>query len=277
MSRALVLGGGGITGIAWELGVLAGLREAGLDLTGADLTVGTSAGSVVGAQITSGLDLEELYSRQLRPADGERPARLNPAALVRIAWAMLRARTPEAGRAHAGLIAVRTATGSETERRAVIASRLPVHRWPDQRLLVTAVDARSGALAVFSRDGDASLVDAVAASCAVPGVWAPVTIGGRLYIDGGVRSSANVDLADGHGRVVVLAPTTAGAGPFAGARAQAAGLSGNPRVTVVAPNAAAKAAIGRNVLDPERRAPAARAGRAQAAEVAEAVAGVWAE
>ena len=72
---ALVLGGGGITGIAWEIGVLAGLAEAGADLTGADLVVGTSAGSVVGAQVTAGADLEALHARQLEPPTGERAAR----------------------------------------------------------------------------------------------------------------------------------------------------------------------------------------------------------
>src|SRR5215203_1575582 len=88
MSRALVLGGGGVTGVAWEIGVLAGLAEAGVDLTGADLVVGTSAGSVVGAQVTSGAGIEELYARQLEPPASERVARLGRAAQARYAWAM---------------------------------------------------------------------------------------------------------------------------------------------------------------------------------------------
>src|ERR1700712_5206972 len=89
---ALVLGGGGITGIAWEIGLLAGLAEAGTDLSGADLVVGTSAGSVVGAQITSGEDLEAMYQRQLAPATGEKVARLNRATLAQFGWALLRSR-----------------------------------------------------------------------------------------------------------------------------------------------------------------------------------------
>ena len=72
---ALVLGGGGITGIAWEIGVLAGLAEAGVDLTGADLVVGTSAGSVVGAQITSGAPLEDNRWRACTPASSSRRGR----------------------------------------------------------------------------------------------------------------------------------------------------------------------------------------------------------
>jgi NTE family protein len=161
----------------------------------------------------------------------------------------------------------------EAQRRAVIEARLPVHDWPQRRLLITAVDAESGEFTIFDRDAGVGLVDAVGASCAVPGVWPPVTIGGRRYIDGGVRSAANVDLANGCERVVVLAPTTAGAGPVPSVATQVAQLSA--KVTVVSPDKQAKQAIGRNLLDPARRAPAARAGREQAATVASAVAEVW--
>src|SRR5688500_8760504 len=89
---ALVLGGGGITGIAWEIGLLAGLAEAGTDLSDADLVVGTSAGSVVGAQLTSGAGLEEMYGRQLDPATSEKAFRLRRATFAQFAWAMLRSR-----------------------------------------------------------------------------------------------------------------------------------------------------------------------------------------
>ncbi|MGH3899114.1 MAG: patatin-like phospholipase family protein, partial [Pseudonocardiaceae bacterium] len=85
---ALVLGSGGITGIAWELGMLAGLAEHGVDLCDADLVVGTSAGSVVGALITSGNDLEELYASQLAPPDPERPVRMGIGTIVRWGWAV---------------------------------------------------------------------------------------------------------------------------------------------------------------------------------------------
>jgi len=87
-----VLGGGGITGIAWELGLLTGLADAGLDLTDADLVVGTSAGSVVGAQVTSNTPLRELYDRQLEPPSTEQAARAGPWVLAGLAVAMLRAR-----------------------------------------------------------------------------------------------------------------------------------------------------------------------------------------
>ncbi len=223
-SRAVVLGGGGVAGVAWEIGLLAGLVAEGVDLTGADAVVGTSAGSVV-------------------------------------------------ARARIGAMALAAETVPEAARRAVIESRLPVREWPDRRLLITAVDAESGEFMVFDRDSGVGLIDAIGASCAVPGVWPPVTIDGHRYIDGGVRSAANVDLAAGYDRVVVIAPLPGGAGPVPSVVRQAAALDG--RVAVVTPDRDAKRAFGRNVLDPARRAPAARAGRAQAAAEAARVRQVW--
>ncbi|MET7967344.1 patatin-like phospholipase family protein [Micromonospora sp. NPDC005305] len=276
MTRALVLGGGGVTGVAWELGLLAGLAARGLDLTGAELVVGTSAGSVVGAQICSGTPVEELYAGQLRPARGELPARLGVAVLARWAWAGARGRDEVRARARVGAMALAARTPSEESRRAVIAARLPVREWPARRLLVTAVDAASGEFVVFDATSQVPLVDAVGASCAVPGVWPPVSIGGRRYVDGGVRSAVNADLAAGARAVVVLAPTRAGFGPMPRLSAQLAQLrSAGAEVAVVSPDRAARAAIGRNVLDPARRAASARAGFAQAAAVAEDVAAVW--
>ncbi|RBY87000.1 patatin-like phospholipase family protein [Blastococcus sp. TF02A-26] len=276
--RALVLGGGGITGIAWEIGLLAGLAEAGVDLTGADLVVGTSAGSVVGAQVTSGATLEELYARQLESPASERVAQLSRAALARYAWAMLRSRgRDEEFRRRVGALARAAAdaglTPAEQERLDVIGSRLVSSSWPDRRFVVTAVDAESGEFRALDRDSGVPLVHAVAASCAVPGVYPPVTIEGRRYIDGGMRSAANADLAEGHERVVVLAPIARGVGPLASVDAQVTGMVA--RVSVVSPDQASRRAIGRNVLDPAARRPSAEAGRAQAAAVAQQVRDTW--
>jgi NTE family protein len=274
-AKALVLGGGGVTGVAWELGVLAGLADAGVDLLSADLFVGTSAGSAVAAQVTAGVPLAELYEGQLAGPGTEVSARIGVRTLAGIGLAMLRTRDDLAFRRRVGRMALAAPTMPETERRAVIASRLPAHSWPRVRLLVTAVDAVTGEFVVFDRGTGVTLVDAVAASCAVPGVWPPVTIGGRRYIDGGTRSATNADLAAGADRVVVIAPVDAGGGPIGRLADQVAALRRTAAVTVVRPDHAARRAIGRNVLDPARRAPAARAGRAQAATVAAAVAEVW--
>jgi NTE family protein len=275
---ALVLGGGGITGIAWEIGMVAGLADAGVDLTTADLVVGTSAGSVVGAQLRSGVDLESLFARQLQPPGQELVSRLGRRTLARYGLAMLVARRDDtAFRRRIGELA-RTAadtglTPTEQERRAAIASRLPYAEWPQQPLVVTAVDTESGEFTRFTRESGVELLDAVGASCAVPGVYPPVTIGGRRYMDGGMRSGANADLATGYERVVVLAPIPRGIGPMASVDAQVTSLVS--RVAVVSPDDASKAAIGKNVLDPAAREPSARAGRAQAAAVAARVAEVW--
>ena len=275
---ALVLGGGGITGIAWEIGVLAGLAEAGVDLGGADLVVGTSAGSVVGAQLTSGADLEALFARQLEPPTGERAARMTRAALARYGWAVLRSRGDDvAFRRRVGALALAAEqaglTPTEQERLDVIGSRLVSRAWPDRDLRITTVDVQTGEFRVLDRTSGVPLLQAVAASCAVPGVYPPVTIDGRRYVDGGMRSAANADLAEGCDRVVVLAPIPRGIGPLASVDAQVTGMVA--RVAVVSPDEASRRAIGRNVLDPAARAGSARAGRAQAADVAAQVSEAW--
>lgn len=271
--RALVLGGGGVTGIAWETGLLHGLADLGVDLGAADLFVGTSAGSVVAAQLAGGVALTDLYAGQLLPPDGEIPARLTGPMMLRYALSYVLPGSGERKRARLGQAALRARTVSEASRRAVFAHRLSVQDWPARALKVTAVDTADGRFVAFDRDSGVPLVDAVAASCAVPLVWPPVTINGRRYMDGGMRSVANVDLAAGCSRVVVVAPLTRSASRFSTPGAQAARL-GVPSI-VVSPDRAALAAIGTNLLDPARRRPAAEAGLAQAAAVAEAVRAVW--
>ena len=275
---ALVLGGGGITGIAWEIGILAGLADAGVDLTGADLVVGTSAGSVVGAQVACGGELGAMFDRQLQPPTAQRAARMTRATLARFAWAMVRSRARDQEfRRRAGALASAAEkaglTPTEEARLRVIGSLLVGQEWPERPLVVTAVDAESGEFRAFDRASGVPLLHAVAASCAVPGVYPPITVDGRRYIDGGMRSAANADLAEGYDRVVVLAPIPRGIGPLAGVDAQVTGMVA--RVAVVSPDRASRTAIGKNVLDPEARAPSARAGRAQAGAVVEQIAEVW--
>ena len=273
---ALVLGGGGVTGIAWETGLLAGLAEAGVDLTSADLVVGTSAGSVVGAQIRSDVPLEDLYATQLADATGEIAASIGAGVLVRFIVASLWPGDARSGRARLGHAALKARTVPESERREVIRRRLPKASWPERQLLITAVDAETGESRVFDRDSGVPLADAVAASCAVPLVWPPITIDGRRYIDGGVRSIANADLAVDCERVVVLAPVNTALRPSGRISSQLASLGPRVKSVVISPDAAARKAIGSNTLDPAHRAGAARAGRAQAAAAAQEVRDLWA-
>ncbi|WP_199438819.1 patatin-like phospholipase family protein [Umezawaea beigongshangensis] len=278
MSRALVLGGGGLAGIAWEIGVLRGLLDHGVDVTDAELVVGTSAGSVVGALLTTGADLEELYQAQLEAGSGaERPVDFDAERFgTAVLEAMAGATTPQEVRARIGAIALAADTVPEAERRDVIASRLPVHEWPERRLLVVAVNAVTGEWTAFDRDSGAGLVDAVAASCAVPGVWPPITIGDDRWIDGGVRSITNADLAGGCDAVVILAPMVPPEGnPFGGPVQEAERLAATTQVRLFAADEQSAAAFGSNPLDPATRPGAARAGRAQAALVADEVRLLW--
>ncbi|MFE1551879.1 patatin-like phospholipase family protein [Streptomyces sp. NPDC058718] len=275
---ALVLGAGGLVGAGWETGILRGLADAGTDLSTADLIVGSSVGAVVAAQLASAtLTLDELYEQQLGGAAPEPAARLGPGAILRYAVAVLTSRTPEAYGRKIGRLALGARTVDEATRLETVARRLgPVTAWPERALLITAVDAASGALVTFDGSGAVPLAEAVGASCAVPGVWPPATIGGRRFIDGGIHSTANAHLAAGYDRVVVIAPNASGSKVVLSPARQGADLvAGGARVEVITTDAASRKAIGRNPLDPSHRAAAARAGRAQAAAHAEAVAAVW--
>ncbi|MFF9783719.1 patatin-like phospholipase family protein [Streptomyces nigrescens] len=276
---ALVLGGGGLTGIGWEIGMLAGLAEAGIDLTDADVVIGTSAGSIVGAHLTSRqLPLEEMYERQLAVSEARSAARMGTAALARFAAIALRSRDTVSFGVRMGKLALAARTVTEAEQRTVIARTLGLTDWPARRLVVTAVDAATGERTSFDDTSGVGLLDAVGASCAVPGIYPPVTIDGTRWIDGGVHSTANADLASGYGRVVVVAPMAASGGPIAGPRAQGERLvRGGARVCVITPDRAARSASGRNVLDPAKRADAARAGRRQAAVHAAEIRRVWSD
>jgi NTE family protein len=273
--KALVLGGGGITGIAWEIGLLAGLAEAGVDLTSADTVIGTSAGSVVGAEIRGGASIEDLYADQLAEPTGEIAARMGLGAIARFVVISVWPGDEQRNRARLGRASLKARTVPESERRAVIEKRLASASWPEKRLLITAVDAESGEARVFDRDSGVSLVDAVAASCAVPLVWPPMTVDGRRYIDGGVRSMANADLASGCDRVVVLAPITIAMRRTGRIDSQLSTLGAHVRSITVSPDAQSRKAIGSNTLDPAHRAASAHAGRIQAAGVSSAVAAVW--
>jgi NTE family protein len=179
------------------------------------------------------------------------------------------------GRARLGRAAIKARTVPEAERRAIIESRLPNKSWPETQLIITSVDAETGEARNFDRDSGVSIAEAVAASCAVPLVWPPITIGGHRYIDGGVRSATNADLAAGCETVVVLAPITVALRRSGRIQNQLASLGPHVRSIVVSPDSNARNAIGRNSLDPARRSVSARAGRVQAPGVAAAVAAVW--
>lgn len=268
-TRGLVLAGGGLAGIAWETGILCGIADAAPDaaraLLASDVLLGSSAGSTVAAQLGSGEGFDELFARQVAPESHE----IDPGVAVEditalfVTAMMTPGATTEEKLQRIGSIALATDTVAERVRRAVIAHRLPSHDWPDTVLRVTAIDTLTGELVVFDGTSGVTLVDAVAASCAVPGVWPPVTIGDRRFIDGAVGSSVNLVAAGDCDDIVVLVPqgedssSAFGSGPGP----EIADFPGET-LTVFADDASL-AAFGPNPLDPACRIPSARAGRDQ--------------
>ncbi len=277
-----MLAGGGIAGIAWETGVLRGIADespaAARLLLDSDVLVGTSAGSAVAAQIGSGRSLDELYDRQVAESSPEIDSGVDVDDITDLFLATLREPYDSSldrkrqQMQRIGAVAVATRTVAEAVRRDVIAQRLPSHEWPDRALRLTAIDVVTGELVVFDTNSGVGLVDAVAASCAVPGAWPPVTIGGRRYMDGGVASSVNLAVAGDCDAAVVLVPSGADApSPFgAGPAAEVSSFPG--AALAVFADDDSLAAFGPNPLDPRCRVASARAGRGQGRREAGAVA-----
>lgn len=268
MSMTLVLAGGGPAAIAWELGVLRGLADANPGLAdkaiAAGTVIGTSGGSSVAAQITSSTPLDDLYDAQLSADTAEIEVKIDLTEFMsRFAAAVAGAADEVDRRRRVGTFALVASTVSESKRRAVIAARLPAADWPKRDLRIPAVDAVTGEIVIFTRDSGVALADAVAASSAVPGIWPPASIGDHRYVDGGVRSSTNADLAAGADQILLITPTLANApAPSLGGdlRAELDTLS-NSHVEVVYADQDSWTALG-NPLAADTRAPAARAGRA---------------
>jgi NTE family protein len=196
-SRALVLAGGGIAGIGWETGILLGIADesplAARALLDSDVLVGTSAGSTVAAQLASGLDLETLFAGQTASSSAEiDPGAISEDTIAQFVSAVFEPGAITQKRQRIGAIAAAATTVPEDVRRTVIAQRLPSEDWPARALRLTAIDVVTGELVAFDATSGVPLVDAVAASCSVPGAWPPVTIDGRRFMDGGVGSSVNI-------------------------------------------------------------------------------------
>jgi NTE family protein len=298
MTRALVLGGGGPVGIAWEAGLLAGLAEAGVDLAAADHILGTSAGSFVGSQLAMGKQAGDIAAAILAEANRPRPApppvdgqpaeaRAAPnlgALMLMMQEARSGSRDPQVVRQEIGAFALAAQTVDEDTfirgfGRSL--SEAQADAWPERGFACTAVDAETGEFVIWDAEAKVGLARAVASSCSVPGVFPPISLNGRRYIDGGMRSATNADLATGHELVVVIAIRLA-TDPAVSAQMQApleAELQvlrdAGARVELIYPDDASVAAFGVNLMDGRVRPAACQAGLEQGRALAAALQGTW--
>jgi NTE family protein len=228
---------------------------------------------VVATQIASGTALPDLYDKQLSGYSAEIAVDIDLTTML-AGWvdAATQATDDVDRRRRIGALALAADTVDEEARRTAIASRLLDTEWPDRDLRITAVDALTGELVVFTADSGVTLLDAVGASCAVPGIWPAVTINGRRYVDGGIRTASNADLAKGADRVLLITPAPPDQ-PRGWGQDLATELAelAPARVEVVHADQATVEAFGTNPLAPATRGPAARAGRDLGRKVAATV------
>lgn len=274
MVRALVLGGGGVTGIAWEIGVILGLRDKGVDVREADRCVGTSAGSIVGSLMFTGADLEAYYERYLHPTGDEQATPFgarNVAALL--LPKLLRGAPDEVARRVARRS--RSIPGDGADQQRAFAEVRDLVEWPAIDMRITAVDVDSGVRRLFTAADGVPIGRAIMASSAVPTVWPPVTIQNRRYMDGGAVTTTNADAARPADRVVVIAPILPRRFFGHSVEEEIAKLGASVRAHVMTFDSRTNAAVGQYILDPLRAPAAAVGGRIQGRAVADEVRSVW--
>ena len=266
---ALVLSGGGLLGVGWELGVLRGLQDGGVDIGGFVTVVGTSAGAIAGAIAASGAPLETVAP------DADRDRRIS--AIIRqmnmetvgpLFAALLAGGEPDqARRAQLGALARQTQV-SEDQYIDVARQYLPSMPWPTP-LIITAVDVDDGAFVAWGADAGVSLVRAVAASTAVPGMFPPITIGERRYVDGAMRSPTSADLASGADFVIIIAaPSRSDQSDRQIALETADIRAAGGEIVEIRPDAESGAAFGPDAMDSARQPLVFAAGRRQGRAVA---------
>jgi NTE family protein len=286
MRRALVLGGGGPVGFAWESGLIAGFAQGGVDLGEADFILGTSAGSIAGARLASGIETARLAEALIDPASTRiHPPRVgSPEAFMKMMSLVTAGqgdtRNPAEIRREVGALALSSETASEEEFVDVIGremGELPSWIWPGRDYACTAVDAEDGGFQLWQASSGVDLRRAVTSSCSVPGLFPPITVQGRRYMDGGMRSATNADLAAGYDVVVVVAVAPPGAERLvATLNEEIESLQGGgSTVIAITPDDASSASFGPNLMDAGRKPGAARAGMAQALGQAAIVKEYW--
>jgi NTE family protein len=263
-------------GEAWESGVIAGLAEKDVDLSRADRIIGTSAGAIVGARLASGMTPTQLAQASLKRFEGPPPPPTQkPAPPPDLSFLVGKLEQMNAGTAteqsvggEVGKWALTVRpVATESEFVASFWRRFSRSRWPSDAYECVSVDAGDGSLKVWNKSSGVPLALAVASSCALPGLFLPVTINGHRYMDGGARSATNADLARGCGTAIVMAPTAGINHPLAklsvvrlDRELQILRESGC-KVMVVVPDAATEKAFGRTGADEVRNTAALEAGR----------------
>ncbi|MFE6049296.1 patatin-like phospholipase family protein [Kitasatospora sp. NPDC056446] len=270
--RALVLGAGGLVGTAWTAGLASGLRRNGVDLGEADLIVGTSAGAITAALLATGQDPDRLAT-PVRTPDST-PPRVDGRRLGE-AFAVLgdAASDPAGARRRVGRIALAAETGPEQAHIARMRATVGADQWPDRRLLIPVTDAETGEQEVLDRASGAPLPSAVAASTAFPGIYPPITVNGRRYLDGSLHSATNAALATGSRMLVVIDPQ-AHLFPRELLRRELAAAAAHTAVTIE-PDPAALRAFGSDLNDRTAWEPAYQAGLRQAADAAQRLRPAW--
>jgi NTE family protein len=265
MTRAaLVLSGGGLLGVGWELGVLRGLQDGGVDMGAFARVIGTSGGAMVGAIAASGGPLTAVAPNEERDRQfAAILAQMNPETIGPLFGALMAGGEPvQSRRAELGALALETQIPEDVYIE-VARQYMPAMPWPHP-LIITAVDVDDGAFVSWGVAADVSLVRAAAASSAVPGIFPPITIAGRRYMDGAMRSPTSADLATGSDLVIIVAAPSRNEQSDRQIAAETADIrAAGGEIVEIRPDAESGAAFGPDAMDNSRQPLVFGAGRRQ--------------
>lgn len=275
-TRAVVLGGGGVTGMAWEIGILTALLQEGIDLTDADVIIGTSTGSFVGSALASGYDMRKLYDSQFTTNTTEVNISASPEIMKLWTEAFMYGKDDKKkiGKLLGDIAKKYPPKITIEKRQSVVESRLVTTDWPT-KLKVTAIDVETGVLHVFDRNSGTTIINAVNASGAVPGLWPMVTFDGINWIDGGMVSTTNAHLADCYDKVVILSPMPQKYGLVPSVKDDVAEMKKRADVSLIVPDTDSILAIGKNPYDPTHAPSSSNSGFNQGIKEAAAIYKTW--
>lgn len=274
--KAVVLGGGGITGIAWETGLLEGLSHKGVALQTADWIQGTSAGAFVGTALSSGYSMKAYLQKlmEIDPTNDYAEVTKEVYQLWENAFVIGQTSKRLVGQQFGKIIRSHPSNVSNEKREAAIIDRLVTSEWPNN-LGITAIDAETGELHIFDKSSNVPLIKAVSASGAVPGVWPHLNFLGKDWIDGGMVSPTNAEYAKDYDQIVILAPLTQKYGLIPDIFEVKKQLEEHSSVSLIVPDKSSVRSIGSNIYDSSRIEMIGEAGFQQGVKIAEQVSKLW--
>jgi NTE family protein len=209
IERTVVFDAGGVAGMAWTTGLVYGLKHEECDISKAEVLIGSSLSALLAAQIHSGIALDKLFSMQAlasTPHSWQSVTSIESYRILEL-WSQLIASDTNSSQENIlDILLKKHTTFTPLAWKKIISEHIFMLDWSERALQVVATDCESGQLVIFDKLSGVSLLDAIAASSATPGLVDPIKIDGRYYTDGGLHSAKSIAFAAGAQKIIIISP-----------------------------------------------------------------------